>query len=327
MTLLENSQKSTHKVEIVPVVLEPHPNADSLSVVRIFAAYTCCVRTADWEGKTVGAYIPPDSIVDSRRPEFAFLAGHERIKVKKLRGIVSMGLLIPAPPGANLGDDVADYLGVTHYEPRLPMSTGGETEPPPAGYRPAFDVDTLRRYAHVFAPGEPVWITEKIHGASARYCWHEGRMYCGSRTEWKREDDKNIWWLALRATPQIAAFCENHPDITVYAEVYGPVQDLKYGTTKNEVRIAVFDLLRGSQWIDASEAREIGKDLPWVPLVHASFPFDLDRVLQEAEGKSLVAGANHLREGIVVKPQTERTHLEVGRVCLKIVGNGYLERA
>ncbi|NOT56521.1 MAG: hypothetical protein HOP18_18130 [Deltaproteobacteria bacterium] len=327
MTMSEPPQKSTHKVEIVPVVLEPHPNADTLSIVRIFAGYTCCVRTTDWEGKTLGAYIPPDSVVDSSRPEFAFLAGHERIRVKKLRGIVSMGLLIPAPPGAQLGDDVAASLGVTHYEPPMPMSTAGDTEPPPAGYHPAFDIDSLRRYANVFEPGEPVWITEKIHGTSARYCWHAGRMYCGSRTEWKREDDKIVWWLALRATPQIAAFCEAHPDITVYAEVYGPVQDLKYGTGKNEVRIAVFDLLRESQWIDPKEAREIGKDLPWVPLIHEAFPFDLAKVLQEAEGPSLVPGANHVREGIVVKPLTERTHPEVGRVCLKIVGNGYLERA
>lgn len=319
--------KSTHKVEIVPVVLERHPNADSLSVVRVFAGYSCCVRTADWEGVTLGAYIPPDSVVDSTRPEFAFLAGHERIKVKKLRGIVSMGLLIPAPGGACLGDDVAEHFGVTHYEPPLPMSTGGEAESPPPGYRPAFDVDSLRRYAHVFEPGEPVVVTEKIHGASARFAYHEGRMYCGSKTEWKREEEKNIWWRALRANPQIETFCKFHPELTVYGEVYGPVQDLKYGTGKNDVCVAVFDLLVGQTWLDAEEAREVGKDLPWVPLLHSSFPFDLEAILQMAEGPSLVPGANHLREGVVVKPIIERTHPEVGRVCLKIVGNGYLERA
>jgi RNA ligase (TIGR02306 family) len=319
-------QKSTHKVEVVPVVLEPHPNADSLSVVRIFAGYTCCVRTADWKGKTTGAYIPPDSVVDSRRPEFAFLAGYERIKVKKLRGIVSMGLLIPAPPDANIGDDVADYFGVTHYEPKLPMSTGGETERPPDGYRPAFDVDSLRRYAHVFEIDELVWITEKIHGASARYCWHEGRMYCGSRTEWKREDEKNLWWKALKAHPEIQRFCEHFPSITVYGEVYGQVQDLKYGAGKNEVRFAAFDLLQGGLWINPQAARDIGKDLPWVPFVSCR-PFDLQAILDSAEGPSLVPGATHVREGIVIKPIHERTHPEIGRVCLKVVGNGYLERA
>ena len=320
-------EKSTHKVEVVPVKLDPHPNADSLSVVRIFDGYTCCVRTVDWHDGQLAAYIPPDSVVDSTRPEFAFLAGHERIKVKKLRGVVSMGLLIPAPERATIGDDVAEHFGVTHYEPPLPMSTGGEVESPPAGYRPAFDVDSLRRYGSVFEKGEPVWITEKIHGTSARYCWWDGRIWCGSRTEWKREDEKIVWWRALRLTPQVEAFCKEHPDITVYAEVYGQVQDLKYGTKKNEVYLAVFDLLCGSEWIDPHEARTIGKDLPWVPLLHSSFPFEMETILREAEGPSLMSGANHVREGIVVKPKVERTHLEIGRVCLKIVGNGYLERA
>ncbi|MBM4258012.1 MAG: hypothetical protein FJ147_19230 [Deltaproteobacteria bacterium] len=75
--------KSTHRVEVVPVQLEAHPNADSLSIVRIFDGYTCCVRTADWQDGQLAAYIPPDSVVDSTRPECAFLAGHERIKVRK----------------------------------------------------------------------------------------------------------------------------------------------------------------------------------------------------------------------------------------------------
>ena len=37
--------ESTHRVEIVPVNLEPHPNADTLSIVRVFDGYTCVVRT------------------------------------------------------------------------------------------------------------------------------------------------------------------------------------------------------------------------------------------------------------------------------------------
>lgn len=84
---------STFKVEVVPVKLEPHPNADTLSLVRVFDNYTVAVRTEDWIGRTVGAYIPPDSVVPAEREQFAFLIGHPRIKAKKLRGIVSQGLL------------------------------------------------------------------------------------------------------------------------------------------------------------------------------------------------------------------------------------------
>ena len=318
--------KSTHVVEVVPIRLEPHPNADSLSIVRVFDGYTCCVRTVDWEGKTKGAYIPPDSIVDSSRPEFSFLAGHERIKVKKLRGIVSMGLLVPVAEDVPLGIDLAESLGVTHYDPPLPLSSGGEAASAPAGYRPAYDVDTLRRYAHVFTPGEPVWITEKIHGASARYCWLAGTMHVGSRTEWKREGKDNLWWKVVESYPELTEFCRANPDITVYGEVYGNVQDLKYGAGSGEIRFAVFDLLKGAEWINPAEARQMASTLPWVPLLSDHTLFDLKTILELAEGESLIANANHIREGIVVKPLLERTHPEIGRVCLKVVSNGYLER-
>jgi RNA ligase (TIGR02306 family) len=319
--------KSTHKVEVVEVKLLPHPNADTLSVVKVFGGYSVCVRSADWQDGALGAYIPPDSIVDSSRPEFAFLAGHERIKVKKLRGIVSMGLLVPAPAGAKLGDNVAELFGVTHYEPPMPLVSGGEDEPAPPGFHPIYDVDSLRRYAHLFSPGEQVWVTEKIHGANARFCYANGEMRVGSRTTWKKYNPQNLWWRAVESYPEVVEFCKANPNITVYGEVYGQVQDLKYGTKPGEVRLAIFDLLLGTEWLDPSFAKITGDGLPWVPCLSEGMPFDLEAILALAEGKTLIPGADHLREGIVIKPLQERTDPEVGRVCLKVVSNGYLERA
>ncbi|MSR62719.1 MAG: hypothetical protein EXS08_09790 [Planctomycetes bacterium] len=65
-------------------MLEPHPKADTLSIVRVFAGYTVCVRTADWRGRELGAYVPPDSLVDTTRPEFTFLADgkNARLRIK-----------------------------------------------------------------------------------------------------------------------------------------------------------------------------------------------------------------------------------------------------
>ena len=320
--------KSTHKVEVVPVVLESHPNADSLSVVRVFDGFTACVRTADWKPGMLGAYVPPDSLLDTRRPEFAFLADGKkdvhRIKVKRLRGVVSMGLLIHAPDGAQLGDDVAEQLGVIHYEPPPQISTGGENVRPPAGYHPVYDIDNLRRFAHAFDDGEEVWITEKIHGANGRWCFLNGEMFTGSRTEWKKEANEVVWWKALESHPEIRDWCLTNEGWTVYGEVYGRVQDLRYGL--NGVRIMVFDLLSpAGVWADPEHALELGSGLPWVPLISRE-PFRLPRMLELAEGQSLVSGANHVREGCVVKPIRERTDPEIGRVILKVIGNGYLER-
>jgi len=73
---------SIFQVEVVPVVLEPHPDADMLSIVKVYG-YTVCVRTVDWQDKTIGAYIPPDSVVPNNE-NFAFLHGKTRIKVREI---------------------------------------------------------------------------------------------------------------------------------------------------------------------------------------------------------------------------------------------------
>ena len=314
----------THKVEVIEVKLEPHPNADTLSVVRVHD-FTCCVRTSDWKDGDLAAYIQPDSIVDTARPEFAFLADHERIRVKRLRGIISMGLLVKAPEGLQVGDDAAELLGVTHYEPPLPLIAGGDVEPPPQGiYLPNYDVESMYRFAHLFVEGEPVWVTEKIHGANSRFVWRNDRLWAGSRKEWKKPDKNNLWWKAVEQNPWIEQFCRSHPDLVVYCEVYGNVQSLKYGCGPNTYRVAVFDVLKGSRWLSLEELKTF-TTLPLVPCVDR-VPFNLEMLKAMAEGPSLISGANHIREGVVVRPVAERTSPEIGRVQLKLVSNTFLEK-
>src|SRR3990167_9344874 len=106
---------STHEILIVPVVLEPHPNADTLSLVRV-GGWTVVVRTSDWIGESKGIYVPPDYVVPNNSdPKWAFLGPelkHRRIKVKKLRGIYSEGLLVKADPGMEVGQNVIEQLSI-----------------------------------------------------------------------------------------------------------------------------------------------------------------------------------------------------------------------
>jgi hypothetical protein len=45
------------------------------------------------------------------------------------------------------------------------------------------------------------------------------------------------------------------------------------------------------------------------------------------DGGSLIRGADHLREGCVIRPAQERHDLAIGRVHLKLVSAAYLERS
>ena len=326
---------STHKVEVVPITLEKHPNADTLSVVTVFGGYPCCVKSTDWVGKTLGAYIPPDAVVDVTRPEFSFLAKgtktKHRVRCVKLRGVQSYGLLMPAPEGSQVGDDVATYYAVEHYEPEMKSACfGGEAEQAPTqlAMLSKYDVDSMRRYSAVFEQDEPVMITEKIHGANSRFVYLDGRMWCGSRGEWKRQEENNLWWKALANTPTLGEFCRNNPGLVVYGEVYGDVQSLRYGCKKGEVCFAAFDILQpNGQYMMAEFGREllIEAGVPVVPLVVIR-GFDFNAICELAEGPSLLPGACHIREGVVVKPLKERWHQAVGRVQLKVVSAGYLEK-
>ena len=70
---------SNHHAFVVPVVLEPHPDADRLSVVSV-NAYTCVVATQDWQGVEKAVYIAPDTVVPDTE-EFAFLKRNNSARV------------------------------------------------------------------------------------------------------------------------------------------------------------------------------------------------------------------------------------------------------
>lgn len=376
MTETGERKASGHRAEVVGLELRKHEGADTLSVARVHG-YDCVLKTDDWAGRPLAVFVPPDTLADVSRPEFAFLAkdaradGKARVRAKKIRGVLSFGLLVPAPEGAAVGDDCWERLGLEHYRPPAAgagnskggaLYAGGEAAIPPAIHSVRYDVEAGRRYAsEVFTPGEAVFVTEKIHGASARYVFFDGRMHCGSRETWKKEcpeyghvtvealepkvgreraeevvarlhslpKKRNMWWQALDATPGLLSFCREHPGVTVYGEVYGAVQDLNYGCVRGEALFAAFDLMRDGNWMDSDLALSLAKDagLPWVPLLAPdSIPYDFDAVCAMAEGRTTVPGANHVREGCVVKPAKEREHPRLGRACLKWVGCGYLER-
>lgn len=324
-----------HEAKVIKINnMVQHPNADNLSIVRV-GDFQCIIRTSDWQLGNLAIYIEPDSIVPETE-QFEFLGKHRRIKARKLRGEWSVGLLIPAPQGAKIGDNCMEQLEIIHYDPPVKgdFSTGGENVRPPrisehstAGlFTPVYDVLNFRKYSRLFNNGEEIVCTEKLHGANARYCCVDDQIYCGSRRFWKGEDQNNLWWKALAQCDVLEAWLRHHQGLVVYGEVFGQVQNLKYGAINGQIFFAAFDIRKGSQWLDFDEAHKIGAPLPWVPLIYRG-PFDKEKILAFAEGDSLWPSAQNIREGVVVKPIHERTNPKIGRVQLKVVSNCYLSKS
>jgi RNA ligase (TIGR02306 family) len=175
--------------------------------------------------------------------------------------------------------------------------------------------------------GEQVVITEKIHGAQFRACYTNKRFYLGSRNTWGRESNNNDWSKA--ASPyKLQEKLKNYPDLVLYGEVYGDVQDLKYGMKQNEVDLVVFDFMniKTRKFLDFEDTKKLCEELqiPHVPILYQG-PWN-EELKSLCEGKTTIQGANHVREGIVVKRIQEIPDPHFGRVILKLPGEGYLLR-
>lgn len=324
---------STFTVEVVVVgPVEKHPNADSLGITMV-GEYPVIVRLGDTVPGSVCAYVPIDAVCPPTGPT-AFLADPSRpskpirVKAKRLRGVFSMGLLIPAPAGSNPGDDVAAALGIVKYEePEQLASTGGEDARAPVQV-PVFDVDGWRGHSRMLEEGETVEFSEKVHGCNARYLVHEGVLHAASRTRFKAESDDSVWWRAAKHH-DLATKLAGSEGFAFYGEVYGQVQDLKYGVAKGGALFVAFDVLRIAtrEWLNVDDARAMceARGIPFVPCVYRG-PYTREAVLAHTSGPTIVGNGAHFREGIVIRPIAERNLMRGGRAILKNVSEEYLLR-
>lgn len=164
---------STHEVKVICITeVLKHPNADALELIPIWD-YVACTRLGDFKVGDLAAYIEPDYVVPDTE-QFSFLKGKRRIKCKRLRGIMSQGLLIKAPEGSQEGDNVMEQLGIIRYvPPEKPWKCmGGGTfkgttklgTPPPGINSPKYGLENYRKNTWMIKEGDLVEISEKIHG-------------------------------------------------------------------------------------------------------------------------------------------------------------------
>lgn len=148
-------------------------------------------------------------------------------------------------------------------------------------------------------------------------------------------NETNIYVRALKSSGIFDKLIKEYSNIDVpffiLGEVYGPgVQEgFSYG---NELKFRVFDAGSGyrgnSHYINWHMVKENAKLLGYdtVPELYIG-PFSKEKMLELTSGKETVSGENkHMREGVVVKPTTERRDFNLGRVILKSVSEEYLTR-
>lgn len=363
--------------------LTPHPNADSLSITHVLGDYPVVVRTSDYQIGDLAVYVPVDMICPNL-PAFSFLGAREkdrRIGAKRLRGVFSMGLLVPieALVGSALkgpldpmsetvpvqiegqiittttiaaftpGLDLTEGLGFTKYEPpiltrRHAGGAGGSYADgvPEHGVSdqllPKYtDIENVRRWPDALVEGEEVIMNEKVHGANARFVFRDGRLYVGSRTTFRKPDGPGLWCDVARKY-QFETILSYEPGLALYGEVYGYVQDLRYGlgTDQDLVIFDAMDTRTGVYyaWDQVvaivehlnSYLPETTPKLKCVPVIYRG-PWQGRAAHKHlAEGPSVIGDGACIREGVVIRPAKERFTNRLGRTILKMVGESYLVR-
>ncbi|MEU2117784.1 RNA ligase (ATP) [Streptomyces sp. NPDC016459] len=348
---------STLRVTAEVLTVHPHPNADALELAQV-GLYRAVVAKGAYRTGDVAVYIPEQAVLPAALVDELGLTGRlagkrsDRVKAVRLRGELSQGIV--CRPGA-LGDadlaraaaegtDFAQTLGIVKWAPPIPPTMSGDVEAAP-DLLPWVDIENLQRYPGIFEPGEPVVLTEKLHGTACLLTYHaeEGRVQVSSKGFGAKglaltEDPRNLYWRAVHGhgLPAVAERLAKRLGarrVGLFGEVYGSgVQDLAYGADARSTTVgyALFDVsaeIDGRvRWLDPADVLE-AVEVPLVPRLYSG-PYDLDTVLAHATGRETVSGrAAHLREGVVIRPATERYSPVVGgRAIAKAVSPAYLTR-
>ncbi|MER6124985.1 RNA ligase (ATP) [Streptomyces sp. NPDC001795] len=347
---------STLRVTAEVLTIHEHPNADALELAQV-GLYRAVVAKGQYRTGDTAVYIPEQSVLPAGLIEELGLTGRlagsksDRVKAVRLRGELSQGIVCRPKALADVdlaraaadGTDFAEVLGITKWVPPIPPTMDGEVESAP-DLLPWVDIENIQRYPDIFAPGEPVVLTEKLHGSACllTYVTDEDRVLVSSKgfrakSLALKEDPRNLYWRAVHGhgVPEAAARLAARLGarrVGIFGEVYGAgVQDLTYGADgrRETLGYAVFDVsadIDGEvRWLDAVEL--LAGKLPLVPRLYEG-PYDISRVLDVAGGRETVSGRElHLREGVVIRPVAERySPVTGGRAIAKAVSPAYLTR-
>jgi len=319
--------------------------ADAIEAVTV-RGWTVVTRRGEFLPGDLCVYFELDSFLPTSDARFAFLGsrgdksvggreGHV-LRTIKLRGVYSQGLALPiAAFRAELGDaeallqsgeDIAERLGVTKYEPPIPANLKGEIIGPfPTQFAPKTDAERVQNLVEVYAllrTGARWRATEKIDGSCVTFARDGGRLRICSRnlelvpegtTQAKLAEEMGL--LSLLTDGE-----------AVQAEVFGA------GIQKNPLnirgqRLAVFALWRERCLVPRSSWPKALQEFAAPVYEDLTLPNTVAEAIAQVDGIQSQVNPSHLAEGIVWHT-TEGETFDVldGRGCFKAISNKWLLR-
>jgi len=348
---------STFTVSVKRITdITAHPNADLLEIVKI-DGYSVVVGKQQYKTGDLVAFIPEQSIVPENIIKDLGLEGklagpgYNRVKIARIRGVESHGLIYSAREHWSEGMDVKNELGVVKWVMEIPEHLRGDHYFAGPERSISYDIENFLAFSKVFNNDHDVVITEKLHGTFASFglmpknLEHktEGRLIVSSKglasrhLALKNNNENNVYIKmanALHIKDRIS-FAFDHivnsnfasDPVFILGEIIG-IQDLKYGC-HNKKQFRVFDIWIGKpnlgRFLNDKEldlaCSKLG--LQRVPVLFRG-KFSTETLEKHTNGfETLTGGNEHIREGVVIRTQEEKFCNEIGRKQLKSVSASY----
>lgn len=332
-------------VEITPI-----DGADRIEVARV-NEWRCVVKKGEFRVGDLATYLEIDSVPpDDARFNWLWTKDTDvatpprpsnfRIRTKKLRGVVSQGLLLPlmavrddAWGWALENDDVSEFLGVTKYEPPEPGTLGVPGTKRASDFPsfvPRTDEERIQSNPRLLGKlqGQPYVATLKYDGTSFTAVYNpatEAVMVC-SRNYVVSTDEENRYATIAKRYGLLQTLLD--PEFQRYAiqgEIVGPsIQNNRLGLHETELWVfSVYDVER-RQYLPQEALERVCLELALNPVevVECGLVFNetVQTLLEKARGK--YAGTKNHREGLVYRHALQQPPGEL--ISFKIVNNDYL---
>ena len=311
--------------------LRPIPDADAIECA-VIGGWTAVVKKGEFKAGDLAVYCEIDSWIPhalapflskGKEPRvFDGIAG-ERLRTMKLRGQLSQGLLLPfaimKPFFDDIlfteGVDVSELLGIVKYEAPIPAQLAGEVKGMFPGWIQKTDqerIQNLKEELDYWLKEQHVWeVTEKLDGSSMTVFLRDGEFgVCSRNLELKPSESNSLWKVAIRNELELKLRRADR-NLALQGELIGEgIQGNPYKQKGQE--FFLFDIydIDTSKYLTPAERKAFIEehDIKHVPVLAFGAELSdtlginsIDKILQFAEGKSVMGMIGCEREGVVFK--------------------------
>ena len=323
---MERKMATVRRIEDI----QPIPGADLIEAVKIGGWTVVAQKSMQYKTNDFVIYCEIDSFIPTEIAPFLTQAGHlpkeyngikgERLRTKKMKGVISQGLLLPLDTLSKFpseqwfnvesfeNQDVSELLGIIKWEPK-PEFQSADAKGLFPSFIPKTDqerVQNLMSDYQKWYDEKSAWeVTEKRDGSSMTVFFKDSEIGVCSRNLELKEDLNNTFWKTAYSSGAVEALKKLGRNIVIQGELVGPgIQGNKYNLS--DYRYYVYDVfdIDKQEYFLVADRRQLVKqlDLLHVPVYYDAIlqEEDIQEVLLSAEGKSDLCATTE-REGKVYK--------------------------